>query len=85
MGAASSTALTGGLHDPAAISFDETKVACAQMGGIPGAAVASVRDSHIVQSSLGRTSWAKRSIASSATSSFSGTKSRVKCSAPTSM
>ena len=36
------------------------------------------------QSSRGRTSWAKRSIASSATSTFSGTKSRMKCPAPTS-
>ena len=37
------------------------------------------------QSSSGRTSWAKRSIASSALSTFSGTKSSVKCSAPISM
>ena len=37
------------------------------------------------QSSRGRTSWAKRSIASSALSSFSGTKSSVKCSTPISM
>ena len=36
-------------------------------------------------SSFGRTSWAKRSITSSALSTFSGTKSSVKCSAPTSM
>ena len=37
------------------------------------------------QSSFGRTSWAKRSITSSALSAFSGTKSSVKCSAPISM
>ena len=37
------------------------------------------------QSSRGRTSWAKRSITSSATSTFSGTKSNVRCSAPISM